>query len=277
MGARGPAMCDAGWAMVTRSQVRRAGERLRKHKTVSAADRQIYSDYRDTFAEPLREVAEKIGSFAADAPVQSRLKRFETVVEKLRRSTSDLSRLEDIAGCRVVLPTITEQQQVLDSIRRTWDVVRERDYQATPRDGYRARHIVVRAQGRPVEVQVRTLWEDMWANASEALAKSIDPEIKYGGGPPDVRRALDDASVLCEGLDAAAVRRDPGGRDSPDLGRAMTELLTGVAAAIQLSALESIPSDTLPAEFELAFNDAQRRIVSDAVDAVMRGLAGNEP
>ena len=270
-------MCDAGWAMVTRSQVRRAGERLRKHKTASAADRQIYSDYRDTFAEPLREVAEKIGSFAEGAPVQSRLKRFETVVEKLRRSTSDLSRLEDIGGCRVVLPTITEQHQVLDSIRRTWEVVRERDYQTTPRDGYRARHIVVRAHGRPVEVQVRTMWEDMWANASEALANSIDPEIKYGGGPPDVRRVLDDASVLCAGLDAAAVSRDPGARESPDLGRALNELLTGAAAAIQLRALASIPSDTLPAEFELAFNDAQHRIVSDAVDAVMRGFAGREP
>jgi len=269
-------MCDAESAMVTRSQVRRAGERLRKHKTASVADRQIYSDYRDTFADPLREVAEKIGSFAEDAPVQSRLKRFETVVEKLRRSTSDLSRLEDIAGCRVVLPTITEQQRVLDSIRRAWELVRERDYQTSPRDGYRARHIVVRAQGRPVEVQVRTLWEDMWANASEALANSIDPEIKYGGGPPGARRVLDDASVLCAGLDAAAVSRHTGGRDSPDLGRALTELLTAAAAAIQLRALASIPSDTLPAEFELALSDAEDRIVRDAVDAVMRSFTRDD-
>lgn len=262
--------------MVTRSQVRRAGERLRKHKTPSVADRQIYSDYRDTFAEPLRDVAENIGSFAEGAPVQSRLKRFETVVEKLRRSTSDLSRLEDIAGCRVVLPTMTEQPQVLDSIRSTWEVIRERDYQTSPRDGYRARHIVVGAQGRPVEVQVRTLWEDMWANASEALAKSVDPEIKYGGGPSEARKVLDDASMLCAGLDAAAVSRQgsdiTGGPDSPDLGRALTELLTAAATAIQLRALASIPSDTLPAEFELALSDAQQQVVRDAVGAVMRGV-----
>ena len=252
--------------MVTRSQVRRAGERLRKHKTPSVADRQIYSDYRDTFAEPLRDVAENIGSFAEGAPVQSRLKRFETVVEKLRRSTSDLSRLEDIAGCRVVLPTMTEQQQVLDSIRSTWEVIREHDYQTSPRDGYRARHIVVGAQGRPVEVQVRTLWEDMWANASEALAKSVDPEIKYGGGPPEARKVLDAAAVSRQGSDIT------GGPDSPDLGRALTELLTAAATAIQLRALASIPSDTLPAEFELALSDAQQQVVRDAVGAVMRGV-----
>ena len=189
--------------MVSRSQVRRAGERLRRDEPPTEADRQIYADYRDTFAEPLREVAETIGSFADGAPVQSRLKRFETVVEKLRRSTSDLSRLEDIAGCRVVLPTMIEQQQVLDRIREAWEVMRERDYQTAPRDGYRALHIVVRAQGRAVEVQVRTELEDLWSNASEALAKRLDPEIKYGGGPPEVRNLLDSASRVLLGASTA--------------------------------------------------------------------------
>ena len=189
--------------MVSRSQVRRAGERLRRDEPPTEADRQIYSAYRDTFAESLREVAETIGSFADGAPVQSRLKRFETVVEKLRRSTSDLSRLEDIAGCRVVLPTMIEQQQVLDRIREAWEVMRERDYQTTPRDGYRALHIVVRAEGRAVEVQLRTELEDLWSNASESLANRLDPDIKYGSGPADVRIILDSMSAMCEAIDTA--------------------------------------------------------------------------
>ena len=189
--------------MVSRSQVRRAGERLRRDEPPTEADRQIYSDYRDTFAEPLREVAETIGSFAGDAPLHSRLKRFETVVEKLRRRTNDLSRLEDIAGCRVILPTMVEQHQTRNRIRESWDIVRERDYQTTPRDGYRALHIVVRAKDRPVEVQVRTEMEDLWANASEALASRLDPEIKYGGGPPDVRDLLDSMSRVCDVADTA--------------------------------------------------------------------------
>lgn len=131
-------MCDAETTMVSRSQVRRAGERLRRDETPSDADRRIYADYRDTFEEPLHEVGETIRRFVADAPTQSRLKRFETVVEKLRRGTSDLSRLEDIAGCRVILPTMVEQHQTRSRIREAWDVVRERDYQTTPRAGYRA-------------------------------------------------------------------------------------------------------------------------------------------
>lgn len=257
--------------MVSRSQVRRAGERLRRDETPSDADRQIYSDYRKTFEEPLREVGGTIRNFAGDAPIQSRLKRFETVVEKLQRGTSDLSRLEDIAGCRVVLPTMIEQQQVLDRIRKTWQVIRERDYQASPRDGYRALHVVVRVRERPVEVQIRTAWEDMWANASEELAKRVDPAIKNGGGPPAVREVLEDLSLLCAGLDAAFANRDT---RAP--GDSLKELLTAAGVAILLRALASIPSDTLPGEFEVAFSDAQNQIVREAIESVMRVLQSRE-
>ena len=259
--------------MVSRSQVRRAGERLRRDEPPSEADRQIYADYRETFEEPLREVAETVASFADGAPVHSRLKRFETTVEKLRRSRTDLSRLEDIAGCRVVLPTMIEQRQVFDRIRGAWEVMRERDYQTAPRDGYRALHIVVRAHGRPVEVQVRTLLEDAWANASEALARSVDPEIKYGGGPSAAREILENASLICDGLDARLAGHsepeDTCDPDTPDLGNAFQVLLTGVAMALQLRALQDIPSGTLPGDLEVAFDDAQGRVVSDAVDSLL--------
>ena len=100
-----------------------------------------------------------------------------------------------------------EQRPVFDRIREAWEVMRERDYQTNPRDGYRALHIVVRVQGRAVEVQVRTELEDLWANASEALAKNIDPEIKYGGGPAGVRGLLDRAAATCGRMDSLEAQR----------------------------------------------------------------------
>ena len=177
--------------MPSRNRIDRAGSRLRKAETPDEADRLVYHEYRETFAGPLREIVEAVRRFAPGAPVQSRLKRFETIVEKLRRMTTRLSGIEDIAGCRVVLPTMREQHEVLARVRAELEVVRERDYQTAPRDGYRALHVVVRAQGRPVEVQLRTELEDMWANLSERLAHAYDPDIKYGGGPADIRGALD--------------------------------------------------------------------------------------
>ena len=142
----------------------------------------------------LRELAD-------GAPVTSRLKRFETTIEKLRRHKSRLSSIEDIAGCRVVLPTMRHQHELLDRIRRELDVVRERDYQANPRGGYRALHAVVRAGGPLVEVQLRTDLEDQWANTVERLAGKLDPEIKYNDGPPGLHRRLEIISKIISELD----------------------------------------------------------------------------
>ena len=161
--------------MLTRSQINRAGRRLRKAETPDEADRQIYDKFRATFAEPLAEVVEALRGVAGGAPVTYRLKRFETTVEKLRRLTSDLARLEDIAGCRVVVPTMREQRDILGLIRQEFKIIRERDYQAEPRDGYRALHVVVHSQGKAVEVQLRTELEDQWANTVERLADRLRP------------------------------------------------------------------------------------------------------
>ena len=182
--------------MLTRSQINRAGRRLRKAQTPSEADRQIYDEYRATFAEPLGEVVEILQGLAGGAPVTYRLKRFETTVEKLRRLTSDLARLEDIAGCRVVVPTLREQHELVSLVRREFEVIRERDYQTEPRGGYRALHVVVRSQGKAVEVQLRTELEEQWANTVERLAERLDPQIKYGAGPSGVGQTLDSVSQM---------------------------------------------------------------------------------
>ena len=189
--------------MLTRSQIDRAGDRLRKSETPREADRLIYDEFRATFAEPRVEIVEALRGLAGDAPVTSRLKRFETTVEKLRRLKSRLSSIEDIAGCRVVLPTMQEQHELLGRIRWELDVVRERNYQAEPRGGYRALHVVVRAQDRLVEVQLRTELEEQWANTVERLAERLDPEIKYSGGPPAVSEVLVLASNILGAFERA--------------------------------------------------------------------------
>ena len=208
--------------MPTKSQIDRAGERLRRTQAPRDVDRELYEEFREGFAKPLSEVFASLSRLAGDRPVTYRLKRFETTVDKLRRFRSRLSSIEDIAGCRVVLPTIGEKQRLAELVTQEWSVVRTRDYQARPRDGYRALHLVVRAHGRPVEVQLRTELEDRWANTAEALADVVDPDIKYGGGPALVRDVLGRASEMFAVFDGAialdlrfrgallAVRDDPG-------------------------------------------------------------------
>jgi ppGpp synthetase/RelA/SpoT-type nucleotidyltranferase len=42
----------------------------------------------------------------------------------------------------------------------------------------------------PFELQIRTRNQHRWARLSEAVATRLDSEVKYGGGPESVRRAL---------------------------------------------------------------------------------------
>lgn len=95
--------------------------------------------------------------------------------------------MEDIAGCRAILPGgAAEVAGVLRRIRRNWDVIRVDDYVARPKNtGYRALHIVVRRDDHLVEIQLRTPAQHEWAEAIERWAARTGFPLKDGDGPPD--------------------------------------------------------------------------------------------
>ena len=41
-----------------------------------------------------------------------------------------------------------------------------------------------------------------WAELSEKLSDAIDPQIKYGGGRPDIRTLMDSLSQIVAGIEA---------------------------------------------------------------------------
>ena len=85
----------------------------------------------------------------------SRLKTVGTLVDKLRRIPEPLSRIQDVAGARVVAEmTRGEQDRLVERITARFDDYRVKDRRAEPSFGYRAVHIIVRVQGRLVEIQV---------------------------------------------------------------------------------------------------------------------------
>lgn len=95
-----------------------------------------------------------------------------------------LERLEDIGGVRVILPDQAAVERLAERIRRRWTIKRERDYVDKPQEsGYWARHIVVVRDGRFVEIQIRTPWEQSWADAVEAADNRFQLTLKDGEGP----------------------------------------------------------------------------------------------
>jgi len=177
------------------------GRRLADADPPSLDDLQQYADYRETFSEALTEVEAELRRLAESAlppsfqATATRLKAVDSVLRKLRRKTTGLAEMQDIAGCRLTVQSLQDIPHIAHVMTDTFETVREKDYTEKSRAGYRAHHLILKASdGRMVEVQLRTEIQHAWANRSEALAYQIDRTIKAGGGPPDVRRGLEDLS-----------------------------------------------------------------------------------
>ena len=204
-------------AGMSRRQIDRLGERLRENR--SAADEELLADYRETFFNAQLLVMFDMGRLGIGQPDGGRLKRPESVIAKLERdSRIRLSRMQDIAGCRLVTDSKAEQDEIYARLQADFDTYRAYDIRENPHSGYRAVHVVIRREDKFVEVQVRTRSQREWARLSE-LATAYDSSVKYGGGDDAVRQALDDLSAAYWEYDQA------GETPPPELSRAVERLI----------------------------------------------------
>lgn len=157
---------------------------------------QVVDGYRALHARPLAKVnanlryyVKKVGEEEPD--VTQRLKRFATIVDKLRREpTMQLTTMEDIGGIRAILRHQSQVDQIRQDLGRAprWTIQRVRDYVKNPKDdGYRAVHIIVQKDGGFVEIQLRTPWQDSWAQSVEQDTRRLRAGLKFGTGPDDLR------------------------------------------------------------------------------------------
>ncbi len=123
--------------------------------------------------------------------LSSRSKTPGTIIEKIRRGTR-LSTMQDVFGFRISASsppggfTLANQDDVVGEIVRRFSRSKTIDRRSRPSSGYRAVHIVVSTDGFPIEIQVRTYLQDLWANETEALADLWGRGIRYGL-PPEGR------------------------------------------------------------------------------------------
>ena len=189
--ARGEVTCN-NWS-VNKSDLDRLGDRLRGG--ISPEDLTFLDTYRRGFRNAYDSVVDRVraelGLMASGRPAKST----PAIVDKLCRSSMRLTQMQDIAGCRVVVPDIPAQDRVIARLDQMFDAT-VIDRRVKPSNGYRAVHVVVREVGLPVEVQVRTDLQHVWAESSEKLADAFGSQLKYGGGPKEIRELLDDFSRM---------------------------------------------------------------------------------
>jgi len=186
---------SAGVAATSKTQIDLLGDRLRKG-AVSDDDLTRLDSYRGSFAEAYGEVVAAVRASTHFEPTGRPAKSTSSIVEKLRRETIRLSQMQDIAGCRLVVEDILAQDQVVERLKGTFAKVVVVDRRKEPSYGYRAVHAIPTVRNRPVEIQVRTELQHLWAQLSERLSDTLDPTIKYGGGDRWVQGRLSATSKL---------------------------------------------------------------------------------
>jgi putative GTP pyrophosphokinase len=175
------------------SELDRLGERLRIGITpddLTALDT-FRRGFRHSYDSVVDRIRTELGLQASGRPAKSTA----AIVDKLRRGSMRLTQMQDIAGCRIVVPDITTQSQLVGQLETMFKVA-VIDRRAKPSHGYRAIHLIVRSTDLPVEIQLRTDLQHVWAELSEKLADAYGIALKYGGGPDRIRNTLNNSSAL---------------------------------------------------------------------------------
>jgi ppGpp synthetase/RelA/SpoT-type nucleotidyltranferase len=119
------------------------------------------------------ELDESTADMNAWRGVGWRLKRLDTIQGKLVREPSlKLSRMRDIAGCRLTVPSLEHLLEARDrvAVGISGEVVRVVDDVQQPRpSGYRGVHIIARYGELLTEFQIRTQLMHRWAQLSEGV------------------------------------------------------------------------------------------------------------
>jgi ppGpp synthetase/RelA/SpoT-type nucleotidyltranferase len=184
----------------SKTQIDRLGERLKKGG-FDEADLRLLDDYRRSFADVYEHVVGRIRSELSLEPTGRPAKSTSSIQEKLLRESIRLTQIQDIAGCRLVVPDIVRQDQVVSLLKKLFDNVTPIDRRERPSHGYRAVHLVVQYSDKLVEIQVRTSFQHLWAGLSEKLSDTLDPAIKYGGGDEQTQGTLEEASKLVASME----------------------------------------------------------------------------
>lgn len=150
----------------------------------------------------------------------SRTKSTSVLIDKLKRDNANIGRVRDLAGCRIICAGGRgEQDDIVQHIVESFSDGRKPphviDRRIDDSHGYRAVHVVVTVEDLPVEIQVRTTLQHLWAQTVEILGDVWGRGIRYGEAPPDehlpvtrslTRRQLWD-SIQAMGKVADAVER----------------------------------------------------------------------
>lgn len=199
----------------SKSRVNRAGENVR-YGLITAEDLHVIDEWRAAHRAVLNtfQAILRFRTRGKQITVAQRHKRKRTIFDKLHRlPRMQLSRMDDVAGCRLIFGTTQDLYAFRADFHRARFNHKRRneidryDYIKNPKNtGYRGVHDVyeydVRSEvGKPlaglyVEIQYRTLVQHAWATAVEVIGFITESQPKFQQGDNRYGRAMALASEI---------------------------------------------------------------------------------
>ncbi len=200
----------------SKTRVRRAGNNVR-NGTASNEDLSVIENWRachsyilNTFQANLRNRSRN-----KEITVAQRLKRWATIVDKLRREPNmQLSTMHDIAGCRLIFENNSDLLKFRESMHasRFKHVLKTKNddrynYIKNPKNsGYRGIHDIyeysvsskqgIAWNGLSIEIQYRTQAQHAWATAVEIADLATSNRIKFSEADEDHKYLFQLASEI---------------------------------------------------------------------------------
>lgn len=192
----------------SKSQIDKAAKKIRhgcsKEEKVEAIA--MIQNFRELHLYPLMLMKNHLARTAAKVDkekriiVARRLKRLYTIIDKLERPSLDsgktrnaiqLTRMQDIGGCRAIVKNIEQLKQLKDRLvksRSVHKIIKEYDYLTPKESGYGGIHLSYSCfdqqeekypwRKAKIEIQLRTELQHAWATSLEIIDTLEDIKLK---------------------------------------------------------------------------------------------------
>lgn len=125
-------------------------------KSIVSQKKDERAEYLEKTKQALYKAANRAG---IEVQISSRAKHFFSIYQKMRKRNKEAGELYDLLAMRILCNSNAECYQMLGIVHNLWKPLegRFKDYIAMPKaNGYQSLHTTVMAEGKPLEVQIRT-------------------------------------------------------------------------------------------------------------------------
>ena len=137
-------------------------------KSIVSQSSEEQAEYLGKATQAILKATQKVG---LTVTIQSRAKHYYSIYQKMRKRNKEARELYDLLALRILCQAPAECYALIGIVHSLWKPLdgRFKDYIAMPKsNGYQSLHTTVMCEGKPLEIQIRTV--DMHNMAEHGIA-----------------------------------------------------------------------------------------------------------